>query len=232
MNRAPAVPHPLKVLWHSLVNAYDAAFMIILSNILAIFLIVPALLVPALILALPLGVLGAALAFTGMFYTNYQVATGESVDWKTFFEGIRLYWWPGLRWTVINGAVLFSMSFYFLAFSYSEESWASIVMGLDLGLMAIWVLLQLLTFPLMLHQEKPSFRMALRNALVFLMRWPTFSFTFLLPALLLIFITLIFPPIGIFLSLGLVAYLCCYVVYFRIEIERHPELFVDPKQIR
>jgi len=232
MKRPPSTPPSIKVLWHSLVNAYDAAFMIVYANIVTVFLFVPALIIPIPILALPLGVIGAALGFTGLFYTSYQIATGESVDWKTYFEGIRRYWWPGLRWTLINGLVLFSTSFYFVFFAYSNEVWAAGLMGLDLGIMAVWVLVQMLTFPLMLHQEKPSFRMALRNALIFLVRWPTISFTFLLPAILLIVITLIFPPIGVFLSIGLVAFLCCYLVYFRIEIERHPELFLDPKQNR
>jgi hypothetical protein len=232
MTRAPALPHPLKILWRSLINAYDALFIIILSNLLSILLMLPALLIPLPIIAVPLSILCAALAFSGLFYTNYQVASGESVDWRTYFEGIRRYWWPGIRWTVLNGVVLFSTSFYLIFFSYREEAWAAGLMGLDLGLMAMWVLSQMLTFPLMLHQEQPRFRTALRNALVFLMRWPTISFVFLLPALLLILLTLIFPPIGVFLSLGLIAYLCCYVVYFRIEFENHPELFLDPKQNR
>lgn len=232
MKSAPTPPKSLKALWRCLVNAYDAAFMIVLSNVLTIVLLLPALLVPVPILSLLLGMLGAVAGITGLYYTNYQIATGESVDWKTYFEGIRRYWWAGLRWSVINGMVLFSTSFYFIYFSYREESWAASIMGLDLGLMAIWVLLQMLTFPLMLHQEKPSFRTALRNALVFLLRWPTITFTFLFPSILLIILTLVFPPVGIFLSLGLVAFLCCYVVYFRIEVEKHPEWFADVKHMR
>ncbi len=232
MNRTSTKPNSLKALWRSLINAYDAAFMIVFSNILTVVLLLPALVVPVPILSLLLAMVGASLGITGLYYTNYQIATGESVDWKTYFEGIRRYWWPGIRWSVINGVVLFSASFYFIYFSYSEEGWAAVIMGLDLGIMAIWVLLQMLTFPLMLHQEKPSFRTALRNALVFMMRWPTITFTFLFPAILLIILTLVFPPVGIFLSLGLVAFLCCYMVYFRIEVENHPELFDDPKQNR
>ncbi len=232
MNRTPSKFHPLKVLWQCLQNAYDAAFMVIYSNIVAVFLVIPPFLIPIPILAYPLGMVCLALAVTGLVYTNYQLACGESVDWKTFFEGIRRYAWAGIRWTLINGVVLFSLSFYFIFFSSREESWASILMSLDLGVMAMWVLMQMLTFPLMLHQEKPSFRTALRNSLVFLVRWPGLSFTFLLPATLLIVLTLFFPPVGIFISLGLAAFLCSYLVYFRIESERHPELFVDPKQIR
>ena len=77
----------LKIFWNGLVNAYDAAFAIILSNIYFVVLSIP-------IVTLPL-------TFAGLFYTNFQIASGESVDWKTFFVGIKLYWWAGIRWTVV-----------------------------------------------------------------------------------------------------------------------------------
>jgi hypothetical protein len=205
----------LKILWSGLVNAYDAAFSIVLSNIFFVLLCIPVVTIP--------------LSFAGLFYTNYQLASGESTDWKTFFEGIKRYWWAGIRWTLITAAVLFSLVFYFLMFFDRTEIWASALLGLDLGVMAIWVIMMFLTFPMMLKQEKPGFLMALRNVLVFLMRWPGYSFAFLLPILILAVLSLIFPPLWIFLSIGLIAFLGCYAVYYRIESERHPELFMDPK---
>jgi hypothetical protein len=222
---------PLIVLWQCLRNAYDAFFMIIFSNLAACALVILPFFIPIPLVAFPLAFFGLALGVTGLYHTNYQLACSEPVDWRTFFEGIRRYFWPGLRWTLINTAVMFSMSFYLLFFASRSETWASILMGLDLGLMAVWILMQMITFPLMLHQEKPGFRSALRNSLVFLVRWPVISFTFMLPALLLIILTLFFPPVGVFFSLGLVAFLCSYLVYFRIEIDRHPELFADAKHI-
>lgn len=208
----------LKILWSGLVNAYDAAFMIIISNIISMLLCIPIITIP--------------LAVAGLYYTNFQLASGESVDWKTYFEGIKKHWWTGIRWTVLNGMVLFSLTFYFVSFVDRPEIWASMLTGLTLGVMAMWVLLMLLTFPMMLIQEQPGLINALRNSLVFILRWPGFTFTFLLPVLILVVVTLVFPPIGIFLSLGLVAFLSCYAVYYRIESDRHPELFGDPKQMR
>jgi hypothetical protein len=231
----------LKTLWHALVNAYDAAFTIVLSNILSVILCVPIILVAqiaaefmpqmALISFFLAALLMVAIASAGLYYTNFQIASGESVDWKTYFEGIKRHWWTGLRWTGLNGIVLFSLTFYFFFFLGRTEFWASALTGLDLGIMAFWILLMFITFPMMMIQEKPGLLSSLRNSLVFLLRWPSFSFTFLLPVLLVVIATLFFPPLGIFLSLGLVAYLSCFAVYYRIESDRHPELFVDPKHI-
>jgi hypothetical protein len=217
-NRPCSMRRMLIILWNALVNAYDAAFMIIITNIFSVILCIPVITIP--------------LAAAGLFYTNFQIASGESVEWKTYFEGIKQHWWTGIRWTVVNGIVLFSLTFYFFFFLDREEIWAAALTGLVLGTMAIWILMMFLTFPMMMIQEKPSLLSSLRNSLVFILRWPGFSFTFLLPVILLLIVTLIFPPLGIFLSLGLVAYLCSYAVYYRIESDRHPELFTDPRQSR
>jgi hypothetical protein len=205
----------LKIVWNGLLNAYDAAFMIVIANVFAIVFCLPVITTP--------------LAVAGLFYTNFQLASGESVDWKTFFEGIKRYWWPAIRWTVINAVVLFSLRFYFYLFIAREEIWASALLGLTMGVMAIWILLQAFTFPMMLEQEKPGFFMALRNSLIFYMRWPGYSFSFLLPILVLAIASLFFPPLWIFISISLIAYLGSYAVHFRIDSDRHPELYGDPR---
>jgi len=205
----------LKILWNGLRNAYDGAFVVVLSNLAFVLLCIPLITIP--------------LAVAGLYYTNYQLAAGESIEWKTFFEGIKQYWWAGIRWTIINGIVLFSLSFYVIFLYDRSEFWASALMGLDLAIMAIWVLMQFMTFPMMLIQEKPGFLRSLRNVGVFLLRWPGFSFTFLLPILVLVIASLLFAPLWIFFSAGLVAYLGSYAVHYRIDSERHPELYADPR---
>ena len=208
----------LKILWNGLVNAYDAAFSIVLTNVYFIVLSIP-------VITLPLSI-------AGLYYTNYQIASGESVDWKTFFVGIKLCWWTGIRWTAANALVIFSLVFYFFFFLDRVEFWAILLLGLDLGILAFWIIIQLLMFPMMLIQEKQAYFLALRNTLVFIGKWPGFSFTFLLPMIILVVASLFLPPLWIFLSIGLVAFLGSYAVYFRIESDRHPELFVDPRQER
>jgi hypothetical protein len=213
----------IKILWNGLLNAYDGAFTIVLSNLFFAFLLTPATLFPpVLLITLPLGV-------AGLYYTNFQLASGESVDWKTFFEGVKLHWWAGLRWTIVNLVVLFSLTFYFFMFIDRSEIWSAGITGLSLGIMAVWVLLQFITFPMMLKQDKPSLLTALRNSLVFLVRWPGFAFAFLFPSVALAIISLFFPPIIIFLSAGLIAFLGSYAVYYKLTELSHPELLRDPR---
>lgn len=228
----------LKILWSGLVNAYDGAFQIVLANIYFIFTIMAAPILfsftnfwPALILL----VVTVPAGFAGLYYTTFQVAASEPSDWKCYFEGARKFFWPSLRWTILNGIIYFSLSFYFLYFVDPAREMGllgSAIVGLDLGIMAYWTLMQMLTFPLLLEQNQPTLRTALRNALVFLLRYPGISFAFLLPTLVIIIATIFFPPLLAFLTAGFTAYMGCYVVYYRIESELHPELFRDPKQER
>ena len=226
----------LKVLWTSLVYAYDGAFQIVLANLFWAFVVVAVVQIsvfltegPLIIISILLMIGGVAAAFSGLYYATFQVASSEPVDWKTFFSGIRHYYWAGLRWTVINAVVLFSLIFYFFVLFERQELWAVALLGLDLGVMAFWILMQLITFPLMLMQEKPAFLQSLRNALVFFARWPGYTFTFLAPILVLFVAGLSFWPLFLFLVTGLMAYLGSYAVYFRIESDRRPELFADPR---
>lgn len=205
----------LKILWNGLLNAYDGAFTIVLSNLFFAFLLLPIVTIP--------------LAVAGLFYCNFQLAAGESVDWKTFFEGIKRHWWDGIRWTAINVVVLFSLTFYFFWFIDRPEIWAAALTGLCLGIMAIWVLIQFFSFPMMLKQEKPAYLTALRNSLIFIVRWPGFSFAFLLPIVVLVVITLYFPPIFIFISAGLIAFLGSYAINYKLDEIAHPELLKDPR---
>jgi hypothetical protein len=65
--------------------------------------------------------------------------------------------------------------------------------------------------------------------MVFLVHWPGFSFVFLLPMIILVIASIFFPPLVIFFSAGLVAYLGSYAIFYRIDSENHPELYKDPK---
>lgn len=205
----------LKILWNGLVNAYDGAFILVLSNVFFSFLLLPIVTIP--------------LAIAGLYYSNFQLAAGESVDWKTFFEGIKRHWWTGIRWTVINAVVLFSLTFYFFFFIDRPEIWGAAMTGLCLGIMAIWVLIQFLSFPMMLKQEKPAYLTALRNSMIFIVHWPGYSFAFLFPIVALVVLSLYFPPIFIFLGAGLIAFLGCYAINYKFEEIAHPEQFKDPR---
>ncbi len=156
-----------KVIFSGLVTAWDGFWIVWLADVLWCALCLPIITAPA--------------AFTGLYYTMHELAYGESVDWKTFFEGIKLYFWAGLRWFGFNLLALGVLAFYFLFFSSNNNltlDFRQTLSGIPLGLLILWGIINAFTFPLMLVQEKPSYRTALRNSLVFYIKWPGYTLAF------------------------------------------------------
>jgi uncharacterized membrane protein YesL len=195
-----------KIMLGGIYTAWDGFWLLWLANVLWFVLCLPIITAPA--------------AFAGLYYTMHEMADGESVDWRTFFEGIKLYFWPGLRWFVANLLVLFVLGFYFLFFSsggnFSKEM-GQILSGLPVGLLIAWGIINAFTFPLMLVQEKPSYMTALRNSLVFYVKWPGYTLAFVVfNAAVIALCVWLRVPILIFLG-SLTALMACVCVNNKIE---------------
>ncbi len=145
----------------SLLRAWDGFWMVLEAEICW------------LVLSLP--IVTAPLAVAGLYYSMHQLSSGESLEWKTFFSGARRYAGAGYRWFGFNLAVIGVLGFYLWFFSSSTVDWGPLAGGLVAGVLALWAALQAFTFPFMLSQEKPSYRTALRNSLVFYLKWPAFA---------------------------------------------------------
>lgn len=151
-------------IYTALLSAWDGCWTVWIANLFWLLFCLPVVTMP--------------LAFAGLYHTMRELAYGESVTWKTFFEGIQLRWKIGLRWVTFNLLVIFVLSFYTWFFSVSKGDfgalWGSLFSGLPVGLLAGWGLMNAFTFPLMLEQEKPSYSQALKNSLVMVVKWPAF----------------------------------------------------------
>ena len=156
-----------KNIFDGLTTAWDGLWIIWITEIFWILLCLPIVTIPA--------------AFAGQYYTMHELVNGETVEWRTFFEGIKLFFWPAVRWTVVNLLVILTLGIYILFLSSSASSsgldWLS---GIPLGLLVIWLIINGFTFPFMLNQENPSYGMALRNSLIFYLKWPFQALAFIL----------------------------------------------------
>jgi len=199
-----------KVIWYGLVTAWDGFWIVWLAEVFWFLLCLP--------------VITAPLAFTGLYYTMHQLANGESVDWRTFFEGIKLYLWPGIRWTVINALVILILYFYFFYLgqtganaSSSDQATLQALSGVPLGLIVLWAAINGLTFPLMLRQEKPNYRTALRNSLVFYLKWPGYTLAFLLINGIVIALSVWLLVPFMVLTVSFTALMACVLVKNKVE---------------
>jgi hypothetical protein len=159
-----------KDLINGFLTAWDGFWTLWMSELFWIALCLPVVTIPA--------------AFAGLYYTMNQLANGESLEWRTFFEGVKLYFWPAVRWTVINLLVIALLGLYTLflvsSATVSGQDWMQAASGIPFGLLVIWLAINAFTFPFMLAQENPSYRMALRNSLIIYLKWPVYTLAFLL----------------------------------------------------
>ncbi len=189
-----------------LYTAWDGFWMLWLANIFWILLCLPIITAPA--------------AFAGLYYTMHELANGESVEWNTFFEGIKRYFWPGLRWFVANLVMVVGLISYFLLFASSDnitQNISQVLSGLPVGLLIVWGVINAFTFPLMLEQEKPSYLTALRNSIAFYVKWPGYTLAFILfnAAVIALCIWLRVPIL--ILAGSLTALMACVCVKNKIE---------------
>lgn len=183
-----------RLIWNSLVDAYYESVPLIVTNVLWVILTLPVITAPP--------------AAAGLYYATNQLAQQKSVTWRTFFEGFRAHFWLGWRWGLVNLLVFAILGFNFWFYGRGETSWGVWLQGAFLGMMVLWGLLQLYTFPLLLEQQDRRMRTALRNSLVLFLRYPAFSIGLaLLVALLVVVSTLFLPPFWLLFTASLSAYL-------------------------
>ena len=192
-----------RLLWKALVNAYDAGWELVQINLLWFVLSIP-------IITLPVTTAGLA-------YYMHELAHGESMSWKDFFVGMRKYFWPSMRFLLLNLIIIFLLLFYHIYFSYLNNSFTPIIVGLIYGIGIIWLLLMPFVFPLMLEQKKPGLRNGLRNSLVMYLKWPGIT----LPVVILVYLLaygsyLILVPWGI-ITASLCSFVMAYVAMVKAE---------------
>ncbi len=159
-----------RLIYDGFLVMWDGFWVVWLSNLFWLALLIPVVTIP--------------LAFAGLYACAHGIVRGESMEWQSFFTGIKKYFNASLRWTGANLLVLAVLAFYIWFFSARRDIAAgssSTLLGFSPTLVLIWGILNMFTFPFMLEQTKPSYLNALRNSAVLFLKWPgqALGFTFI-----------------------------------------------------
>lgn len=119
-------------------------------------------------------------AYAGLNYAMYQLAKEQPVNWRTFFDGLRQYWWLGWRWTIMNVLVALSLVLGYRFYGNFDHPLMLGLRGIFLGVGVIWALLQMYTFPLLIAQSDKRLITALRNSAVLYIKYPRATWLVLL----------------------------------------------------
>lgn len=200
---------PGQALWDTLVNAYDSALEVLKANLLWILLSLPILSLPA--------------ATAGAYYFAFQLAQRRTADVSTFFEGIKLHAWAGYRFFLLNLIAILTLLVNISFYGRFQQQWATWLQGVMLGLLVVWLALNIFTFPLYLAQAEKKLRVALRNSMVFYLRQPGMCLSLIAFLFLLSAISTLLSPAWLFCSVILFLMICCHFTLLMLEnLGYHP----------
>jgi uncharacterized membrane protein YesL len=192
------------VLWEALKHFWEDFFVLTVMNILTVLLVLPVVTFPP--------------ALAGLWYIGSQAANGRAVQWSDYFWGFRRYflkaWGLALINILVAAIVLTNIWFYgpdVVPFNISETLtvW---IRSIFVGLGFVWWCYQLYPMAMLLEQEDQRIRLALRNSAILLIANPGATFVLGVLSLLVIALSLRFPPLMVLLALSLLAVVCNQVV--------------------
>jgi uncharacterized membrane protein YesL len=183
-----------RVLRDKLLDAYMASIPLIILNVVWFLVSLP--------------IISLIPATAALFYATNRLAHHQSADWRTFLEGFRLYLWRSWLWGLLNIVIIAAALSNILFYSRTSADWAVWVRALVFLLTVLWLALQVYMLPLMMEQEKPDVRLALRNSAVIFLKRPLRTLAWLLViGLVAAGSTLIIQPAWIFITASLCAFL-------------------------
>ncbi len=153
--------NPFEQIWSFLQDAYqDLAGLVLISVLWSLLTIL---------------VVTAPPAAGALYYAAQELIEGRSVHAADFFAGFRQHFWMSWRWALAVLVVPGMSAFNYWFYGQVGGAWSKTVQGIFLGLIILWLLLNMYTFPLLLMQADRRLRIALRNSLVVYIRRPGFS---------------------------------------------------------
>jgi uncharacterized membrane protein YesL len=176
-----------RALRDKLIDAYVALIPLITLNLVWFIISLP------IVTAIP--------ATGGLFYATNKLAHGHSADWRTLIEGFRLYFWRSWVIGLIDVVLVAVFATNFLFYSFADSGLAVWIRGMVIVLALLWLAIQIYLFPLLIEQEHPHLRLALRNSLVIILKRPLFTLGMTLGiAALIVGTTVIIQPAWIFIT--------------------------------
>ncbi len=155
----------------------------------------------------------------GLFYTVRDIGQGKGVNSATFFRHGKENWKTAYIWGLLNLGALLLLWINIRFYAGIEAGWAGYASLFFLSLTAFWLVLQLITLALYPRLTKPGFKLALRNAMVIIGRYPLVVIPVVLLIMLILTVTLFFRALAFILTFVIIALLVNSMVSILVDKE-------------
>ncbi len=143
-------------------------------------------------------------ALGGLYYAMMEQNQGNDAEWGTVWEGFKKHWWLSVKWgllvSVVEAVLAANIWFYY----NMTQTWATFALTATIVILIVWIAINQFSFPLLLMQEEKKIGLAIRNGYVVVMRQPVQALKVLSLNLLISVISIILPPLWIFISMALI----------------------------
>jgi|GEM_PF-2637544 len=144
----------------------------------------------------------------------------KDVTWRDFFTYMAQYGAIGLRWGMINFVIvcLIIINLWFYGQFIHD---LRIILHIIVTLIAtFWLLIQLYCLPLLFQQEYPSIRLAVRNAMILILRHPLYTLNYAVVAIVFIFMSLVVPYFWLIFTASFLSLLYLHAVDYLVKLEQ------------
>lgn len=143
-------------------------------------------------------------ALGGLYYAVLSIEQGKGGDWETVWEGFKKHWWLSLQWGALVLAVDILLAVNIWFYLNQGKDWAVVALVITASLAIIWIATNQFSFPLLLLQEEKKIFLAIRNGFVVAIRQPLSTLKVILLTLLIAAVSIVLPPLWVFISMALI----------------------------
>lgn len=210
----------LGAIWRGIVVTYEDLFRLIGLNLIwviigSLFYFVLAIITSlalgyetqlALIVSVLLYILLLNPLSTGIYYYANMLAHDERVELSTYWEGVKAYWARGLLLYTVNLILVMLIAFNIVFYlNIPDNDYLRLIALVWMYALLTWLCVQIYLGPLLIEQRNKNILVLYRNAFLLILDNVLFTLTLLLIELVLVFVSVIFLPLGIMIIKSLLA---------------------------
>ena len=162
-------------------------------------------------------------ATAALYAITREFGFGNRVDWQDFFRLMRRYFWTGWRWGLLNILAVLIYGANLLFYTNQQPPFNLLGRGIWTSAFLMWIITQMYCFPVLLEQERPVVRIAVRNAFVLVLRHPIFTLICTLITVVLVLASVAVAYFWIFFSVSLICHFYNRAVWYLTRLERGEE---------
>lgn len=212
----------MKLIWPIIkdtgVYFWEELFYLVIYNLLTVLTIAPGVYMlwtspnidppPPPTIYIPMAILLMSLApymLFSLFSIVYEISEGKAIKFSTFFKGGRQMLKQAYIWWLINVGVLIVLIGNIAFYNSLDATWSVYAGMLFVGILVAWLLTQAFALTLYPRLIEPGFKLATKNAMVIIAKYPATILVVGLISLVLSVAGIIIIPVGWFAAVALIA---------------------------